>query len=384
VPSQSVVPGPSTSSRPDPRRPWRRRRLWAAAAAGLVLVAGLGLAQRQRGGARADLTPYTVVAVSGDLPGVVSASGELEAEKRVNVSPKRQGVIDELYVEEGDPVRRGQALARMDRGDLDDRLAELQAQLTSGQAQLARSRSELDRNLRLYRQNAISLSDYNTVRSTFLVDQAAVQAAKTRLEARQVEQADLVVRAPFDGVVTQRFADPGAFVTPTTTASATAGATSSSIVELAQGLEVVAKVPESDIGRVRLGQSATVRVDAFPDQRFEARVKRITPRAVKLNNVTSFDVVLRLVGDPAQLRIGMTADVGFQTGQVKADTLVPTVAIVTEAGRPGVLLVGKKNEPTFQPVELGISGGKDTQILSGLKSGTRVFIDLPPWAQKRK
>jgi HlyD family secretion protein len=199
-----------------------------------------------------------------------------------------------------------------------------------------------------------------------------------------VEQADLVVRAPFDGVVTQRFADPGAFVTPTTTASATAGATSSSIVELAQGLEVVAKVPESDIGRVQLGQSATVRVDAFPDKSFEARVKRVTPRAVKINNVTSFDVVLRLVGEPPQLRIGMTADVGFQTGQVQADTLVPTVAIVTEAGRPGVLLVGKKNQPTFQPVELGISSGKDTQILSGLKSGTRVFIDLPPWAQKRK
>ncbi|WP_347238783.1 efflux RND transporter periplasmic adaptor subunit [Cyanobium sp. FACHB-13342] len=384
VPSQSVVPGPSTSTRPGPRRPWRRRRLWAAAAAGLVLVAGLGLAQRQRSSGRADLTPYTVVAVSGDLPGVVSASGELEAEKRVNVSPKRQGVIDELYVEEGDPVRRGQALARMDRGDLDDRLAELQAQLTSAQAQLARSRSEMERNQRLYRQAAISLSDYNTVRSTFLVDQAAVRAAKMRLEARQVEQSDLVVRAPFDGVVTQRFADPGAFVTPTTTASATAGATSSSIVELAQGLEVVAKVPESDIGRVRLGQSATVRADAFPDQRFEARVKRVTPRAVKINNVTSFDVVLRLVGDTPQLRIGMTADVGFQTGQVQADTLVPTVAIVTEDGRPGVLLVGKKNQPTFQPVELGISSGKDTQILSGLKSGTRVFIDLPPWAQKRK
>jgi HlyD family secretion protein len=198
-----------------------------------------------------------------------------------------------------------------------------------------------------------------------------------------VEQAELMVRAPFDGVITQRFADPGSFVTPTTTASATAGATSSSIVELAQGLEVVAKVPESDIGRVRLGQTATVRVDAFPDQRFEARVKRVTPRAVKLNNVTSFDVVLRLVGDTPQLRIGMTADVGFQTGQVKADTLVPTVAIVTEAGRPGVLLVGKNNQPTFQPVELGISSGKNTQILSGLKSDTRVFIDLPPWAKKR-
>ncbi|WP_233128494.1 efflux RND transporter periplasmic adaptor subunit [Synechococcus sp. 8F6] len=380
-----MVPGAATSPSPNPppRPRWQRRRVWAAAAAGLVLVTGLAVVQRQRSAGNANLAPYTVLAESGNLPGVVSASGELEAEKRVNVSPKRQGVIEELFVEEGDPVRRGQALARMDRGDLGERLAELQAQLRSAQAQLVRSRSELERNERLYRQNAISLSDYNSVRSTFLVEQAAEQAARQRLAARRVEQADLIVRAPFDGVVTQRFADPGAFVTPTTTASATAGATSSSIVELAQGLEVVAKVPESDIGRVRLGQSATVRVDAFPDQRFEARVKRITPRAVKLNNVTSFDVVLRLVGDTAQLRIGMTADVGFQAGQVQADTLVPTVAIVTESGRPGVLLVGKNNQPSFQPVELGISSGKNTQILSGLKSGTRVFIDLPPWAKKR-
>jgi HlyD family secretion protein len=385
VPTQSVVPGPASSPSANlpPRQRWQLRRVWAGAAAALVLVAGIAVMQRQRSTSRANLAPYTVVAESGNLPGVVSASGELEAEKRVNVSPKRQGLIEELLVEEGDPVRRGQALARMDRGDLDDRLGELQAQLRSAQAQLARSRSELQRNERLYRQNAISLSDYNTERSTFLVDQAAEQAARQRLQARQVEQADLIVRAPFDGVVTQRFADPGAFVTPTTTASATAGATSSSIVELAQGLEVVAKVPESDIGRVRLGQSATVRVDAFPDQRFEARVKRITPRAVKLNNVTSFDVVLRLVGDTPQLRIGMTADVGFETGQVQANTLVPTVAIVTESGRPGVLLVGKNNQPNFQPVELGISSGKNTQILSGLKSGTRVFIDLPPWAKKR-
>jgi len=87
--------------------------------------------QRQRGTSRANLEQYTVLAAAGDLPGVVSASGELEAEKRVNVSPKRQGVIEELYVEEGDPVTSGQALARMDQGDLDERLAELRAQLRS-------------------------------------------------------------------------------------------------------------------------------------------------------------------------------------------------------------------------------------------------------------
>jgi HlyD family secretion protein len=63
--------------------------------------------------------------------------------------------------------------------------------------------------------------------------------------------------------------------------------------------------------------------------------------------------------------------------------LVPTVAIVTEDGKPGVLLVGKQDEPSFQSVKLGSSGGSQSAILSGVKPGTRVFIDLPPWAKKR-
>ncbi len=362
----------------------RRRWVLAGVATGLVLVAAVAIGQQKRGNSSRQLEGYTVLAAAGSLPGVVNATGELEAEKRVNVSPKRQGVIDALYVEEGDLVVKGQPLALMDSGDLQDRLSELTANLRSSQAQLSRSRSELERNKSLYRQRAISLSDFNTVRSTFLVDQSAVEAARQRLEARRVENQELIVRAPFSGVISQRYADPGSFVTPTTTASATAGATSSSIVELAQGLEVVAKVPESDIGRIRLGQNASVRVDAFPDRSFPSRVKRITPRAIKLNNVTSFDVVLRLLEPPGALRIGMTADVGFQTGQIQAKTLIPTVAVVTEDGRPGVLLVGEGNQPKFQSVELGISSGKSTQILSGLTSGTRVFIDLPPWAKKRK
>ncbi|WP_315858044.1 efflux RND transporter periplasmic adaptor subunit [Cyanobium sp. HWJ4-Hawea] len=362
----------------------RRRRIWLGAGAALVVLAGVAISQQRQGSIGRQLPNYTVRAESGSLPGVVSATGELDAEKRVNVSPKRQGVIEALYVEEGDAVTQGQPLARMDSGDLEDRLKELGANLRSAQAQLARSRSELQRNGGLYRQRAISRNDYEKVRSSYLVDLEAVEAAKQRLEARGVERQELVVRAPFGGVISQRFADPGSFVTPTTTASATAGATSSSIVELAQGLEVVAKVPESDIGRIRLGQNASVRVDAFPDKRFAAQVKRITPRAVKLNNVTSFDVVLNFLERPTDLRIGMTADVGFQTGRIQAKTLIPTVAVVTEDGRPGVLLVGPDNQPKFQPVELGISSGKSTQIISGLSSGTQVFIDLPPWAKKRK
>jgi HlyD family secretion protein len=300
------------------------------------------------------------------------------------VSPKRQGLIEQLFVDEGDTVKAGQAIARMDAGDLRDRAQELAANIRSAEAELERSASELRRNEPLYRQGAISFNDLSRFRADEKVKRMAVNAARQRLEQRYVEKEELIVRAPFDGVISQRFANPGAFVTPTTTASASAGATSSSIVELSQGLEVLAKVPESDLGRLRLGMPASVRVDAFPDRRFAARVRQIAPRAVKTNNVTSFEVKLALVDPAPELRIGMTADVDFQTGRLQARTLVPTVAVVTEEGKPGVLLVGKESQPTFRPVELGVSSGRNTQILAGLEPGSRVFIDLPPWAKKRK
>lgn len=370
-----------------PRRTWlQRKRLWAGLLAGAVVIGGGGalISQRRSASQQRSLDTYTVLARQGSLPGVITASGELEAFRKVNVSPKRQGVLEKLYVEEGDSVQAGQALALMDGGDLNERLDELRAQLRSAKAQLNRSQSELQRRGALIRQGGISLDDYNSARSTFLVDKAAVEAAQQRLKQRMKEQGDLTVRAPFAGVVTARFADPGAFVTPTTSASASAGASSSSIVELAQGLEAVAKVPESDIGRIQVGQNASVRVDAFPDRRFPARVRQIAPRAEKLNNVTSFEVKLQLINPPPELRIGMTADIDFSTGNLASRTLIPTVAVVTEQGKPGVLLVGPGNQPTFQAVTLGASSGKDTQILEGLQSGTRVFIDLPPWAKKKR
>ena len=349
-----------------------------------ALLSGLGVWQQQRGRSARNVIPFTVVAHSGVLPGVVSASGELDAVVRVNVSPKRQGVLETLAVDEGDRVQAGQALGRMDSGDLRDRFQELQANLRSAAAELARSQSELQRNEPLFKQGAISFNDLNRFRADYEIKRMQVRAAQERLSQRQVERDELIVRAPFAGVISQRYADPGAFVTPTTPASSSLGATSSSIVEVAKGLEVIAKVPESDIGRLQLGMKASVRVDAYPDRRFAAVVRQIAPRAVKTNNVTSFEVKLSLLDPAPKLRIGMTADIEFQTGQLQARTLVPTVAIVTETGRPGVLRVGKQQQPTFQPVELGASSGKDTQILNGLEPNTRVFIDLPPWAKKRK
>ncbi|WP_233129999.1 efflux RND transporter periplasmic adaptor subunit [Synechococcus sp. 1G10] len=386
-PQAPLTPGVSATTGAGPVAPAPRRRWWrvaAGAVALLVVVGGVTVWQRQRQAAkRSNLADFTVVAQRGTLPGVVSASGELEAGRSVNVSPKRGGVLESLFVDEGDRVSRGQPIALMDSGDLRQRELELEAQVRLAEAEESRARSDYERRLKLFEQGAISEDDIVSFRTRALTARASLDVARKRFNQRTVERAELTIRAPFGGVITQRFADPGAFVTPTTSASANAGASSSSVVELAQGLEVVAKVPENDIGRISIGQSASVRVDAFPDKRFAARVIQVAPRAVKNNNVTSFEVKLSLSDPNNLLRIGMTADIDFQTGSLPPQTLIPTVAVVTEEGRPGVLLVGKDNQPRFQPVTLGSSSGRNTQIITGLKEGTRVFIDLPPWAKKR-
>lgn len=351
--------------------------LMALCGGGLLLRFGPWNSQQR------DLTAFTANAERGALSGVITASGELRAERKVNISPRKLGLLKQLLVDEGDQVQQNQLLALMDGGDLEDRLQERQALLRQAEANYRSKKDDFDRRGQLFEMGVISADDYSEVRFEMLARQAALVAARERLEQLQEENLELKIRAPFAGTITARYAEPGAFVTPTTAASATAGATSSSIVELSQGREVAAKVPESDIGRIKIGQIAEVRVDAFPDERFKARVSEIAPRAEKTDNVTSFEVTLKLIDPPNKLLIGMTADVNFQTGNSASRILVPTVAIVTENGKPGVLVVGKNDQPRFQPVELGSSSGDQTAILKGLDAKTRVFIDLPPWADQR-
>ncbi|BEV36584.1 efflux RND transporter periplasmic adaptor subunit [Synechococcus sp. M16CYN] len=366
------------ASRMRPDRLTVALTLIALCGAWLMLVRSGLWGNRQR-----DLTPYVTTAKRGALSSVITASGELQAKRRVNVSPRKQGLLSELLVDEGDIVKTNQILAVMDRGDLDDRLQERQALLTQAEAQYTIKKQEFERRNKLFEMGVISADNFSAVQNEMLSRRAAMIAAQERLEQLEQERSELDIRAPFAGTITARYAEPGAFVTPTTAASATAGATSSSIVELSQGLEVSARVPESDIGRLGIGQAAQIRVDAFPDERFQAHVSEIAPRAMKQNNVTSFEVQLELMKPPQKLLIGMTADVDFKTGRSATKILVPTVAILTEGGRTGVLVVDQQKQPVFQEVQLGSSSGAQTAILEGLDAGTQLFIDLPPWAQNR-
>lgn len=209
--------------------------------------------------------------------------------------------------------------------------------------------------------------------------QASVAAAASEVKAIQVQLADTIIRAPFAGIVTQKYATEGAFVTPTTSASSTASATSTSIVAIARGLEVLAQIPEVDIGQIKQGQSVEIVADAYPNQVFKGQIRLISPEAVVEQNVTSFQARIALVTGQDTLRSGMNVDLTILGAAVKDALVVPTAAIVTnKQGQTGVLIPDQKNQAKFSPVEIGSAIQDQTQIVSGVEAGDRIFLSPPP------
>jgi HlyD family secretion protein len=149
-------------------------------------------------------------------------------------------------------------------------------------------------------------------------------------------------------------------------------------VAIARGLEILAKVPEVDIGQIKQGQLVEIVADAYPNQVFKGRVKLIAPEAVVENNVTSFQVRVALISGQEKLRSGMNVDVTFLGDSIQNALVVPTVAIVTQNGKTGVLVPNADNtKTTFNPVTIGSTIGNQIQILKGVQAGERVFVDLP-------
>ncbi|WP_193195714.1 efflux RND transporter periplasmic adaptor subunit [Nostoc sp. MG11] len=207
--------------------------------------------------------------------------------------------------------------------------------------------------------------------------QAAVASAEAQLKGVQVQLEDTIIRAPFSGIVTQKYANVGSFVTPTTSASTSASATSSSIVAVARGLEVLAQVPEADLGRIKQGQQVEIVADAYPDQVFKGKVRLIAPEAVVEQGVTSFQVRVALDTGIDKLRSGLNVDLTFLGDRVNNALVLPTVTIVTENGKTGVLMPDQNNKPQFREVTVGAQIQDQTQILDGLQAGDRVFINPP-------
>lgn len=392
-----------------------------------------------------DVAALTVPVETTEVTVRINASGEVEAFRTVNLSPKNSGIVAELLVEQGDSVAQGQIVARMDIDDLDAQLSQNQASLVEAEAQLkdlqqgtdlpqlaqaeanleavqaqvmeaeARLRlveGDLIRDRNLHTQGAISERELDNSQNA--VDSASANVNQLRARTNEAQQRlndleddpdpeditqanariarargqvaaietridNTIIRAPFAGIVTQKFATVGAFVTPTTSASEAASATSSAIVAIANGLEVIAEVPEADLSQIQIDQAAEIVSIAYPEQVFTGKVRLIEPEAIERQNVTIFQIKIELENGLDHLRSNMNVDVAFLGNRLNDALVVPVAAVVTQGGETGVLVPGENNKNIrFRPVTLGPQVGQQIQILDGVASGDRVFIDLPP------
>jgi HlyD family secretion protein len=347
----------------------------------------------------------------------------------VNLSPQSAGKLVALYVEQGDQVKAGQILARMDSSLLQAELTHSKAQLmealasyeqiktgnrveeiSRAQAEVAAAQVKADlsatraqRYQYLYQEGGISQDQQEEAASQAESDRANLQVAQQSLqqitsgsrpeeiqqaaakvasaeamvEQTQAQLEETVIRAPFDGIITQKYATVGSIVTPTTSASSSASATSTSIVALATGLEARINVPEASIASLLFGQLVEIKTDAYSDQTFQGQVRLIAPEAVVESNVTSFQVRVELLSGQDKLRSGMNVDAAFLGDTLENAVMVPLVAITSQEDQMGVMLADAQGQPRFQPVTLGITQGNQAQILEGVQPGERVFIDSP-------
>jgi HlyD family secretion protein len=290
-----------------------------------------------------------------------------------------------------DDFRRNQSLYKegaISRSDLNLKrktLDQAQADALERQQALRLERvgtrpEKIDQQAAIVRQKQAALSLQQAGNRTADIDSARAQVTSSRgaLETIQTNIDDTVLRAPFEGLITQKYADPGAFVTPTTAGSNVSGAASNSVVTLASVNQVVANIAEANIAQIHLGQSVKIKVDAFPGKTFTGKVSQIAAEATVQQNVTSFKVNVTLQSDASkQLRSGMNVEAEFQVGQRTDVLTVPTVAVVRQGGKLGVYLAASASNSTFVPIETGITVGNKTEVKSGLQGTETVLLTFP-------
>jgi HlyD family secretion protein len=234
------------------------------------------------------------------------------------------------------------------------------------------------------RQEDLSLLEAGSRPEEIAQNRAQVEAAKGSVQTIQAQIEDTILRAPFRGVVTKKYADPGAFVTPTTAGSTVSGAASNSIIALNSFNQVVANLAEIKIAQVRLGQRVNLTADAYPGQQFTGQVRQIATQATVQQNVTSFEVKVDLLPDAQKLmRAGMNVEATFLVGQISNAMVVPTVAVVREQGKTGVFVATADGNSKFVSITTGANVNGKTEVKSGLTGTERVLLSFPPGKRPR-
>ena len=374
------------------------RRRWPWIVGGIVLLLALLAVV---GGWMGRNRPIEVETATATAPGtggnasVLDATGYVVARRMATVSAKLPGRVREVLIEEGQTVRAGQTIATLDPIDAEQQRALARSQLDAArsqsaglQAQLREAEANANRLGSLVRQQLVSRAQYDqaiaqrdTLRAQLATSRQNTVVAERSLRIAAQGVDNNIVRAPFDGVVIAKAAQPGEIVSPMAAGGGFTRTGIGTIVDM-DSLEVEVDVGESYIGRVRPGMPVEATLNAYPDWKIPAEVIAIIPTADRAK--ATVKVRIKLIQKDPRIVPDMGVKVSFleeakpgDTGK-RAGVRIPAAAVVERDGKPMVFVVGDKDVVTMTPVTVGEKmGDADVQVTSGLDSGATVVVSPP-------
>ncbi len=315
----------------------------------------------------------------GTFQVVVSANGVVKPIDRIEIKSKASGQIEELPVEQGDFVRQGQLIARLDQKDERAAAAQAQADLDIARAELQQAQRIYDRRNELFEKKLVSEEEWNQIELNLTVAKGKLVQVTTALDRAQERLSESVVRAPIDGVILQKYVEEGQII-----ASGVSNVGGGSpIVDIADmsSVYIEAGIDEIDIGKIQAGQLAMVIADAYPELKFRGKIVRIAPEAKIEQNVTLFDVVVEVENTDNKLKSGMNTSIEITIVEKKDVLLAPAVAFQAPSGPPGrsderTVLLKKDDKFVPQQVAIGLSNFRQAEILSGLEEGDILGVPM--------
>jgi len=341
-----------------------------------------------------DVQTFTVTAISpAQADAVLTASGYVVAQRQAAVASKGTGRLEYLGVEEGDQVKVGQVIARLEHGDVSAALAQARANLAATKARLPQSQADLqestiqyERYKTLVAEQLVPRADFDAAEARYkragaavTADSAAIRSADAALRAAEVALEYTNIRAPFDGTVLTKNADVGEIVAPFGSASS-ARAAVVSIADMSS-LEVEADVSESNIQRIKPGQPCEIILDAYQETRYPGVVGKIVPTADRAKATVMTKI--KFVQIDERVLPEMSAKVTFLNRATSesiansAKKIVVSPAAIVARGERKVAFVVRDNSVTETPVELGEGIGSMLEVRSGLAEGNQVVLNPP-------
>lgn len=288
----------------------------------------------------------------------ITASGKIEAISSANISTRMMGYVDKIYVDMGDKVRSGQLLLSINNVDVSAKLAQVNAGIMEAQAGFDMAQKDFDRYTALFKENSASPKELDDMTAQYEMAKARLSAAKELKNEVNAQLSYANIRAPFSGVVTNRFIKAGDMANPGMPLLE---------VEAPGKYQIMAMVPESEILGIKNNTEVRVLIKAL-DKTAKGTVTEVSSSAKNTGGQYMVKVVLEET--EANILSGMYATVQFpvERQEAPAAIMIPLGAVVENGQLSGVYTVSQSNTALLRWLRLGRTFGEEVEVLSGLSA----------------